>query len=126
MYVDYTFYKETYCESKKVKIPETEFSYYEKKAAYRVKEVTLGHSDQYTGGDEVRMATCALAERLYSFENETTVSGFDDGIASEKVGERTVTLTGNSVKDKMAVLEHEIQDDMRIYLAPTGLLYRGQ
>ena len=72
------------------------------------------------------MATCALAERLYSFENETTVSGFDDGIASEKVGERTVTLTGNSVKDKTAVLEHAIQDDMRIYLAPTGLLYRGQ
>lgn len=126
MYVNYAFYKDSYCAGRECKITESEFNYYEKKAAYRVKEATLGHSDQYTGGDEVRMATCALAERLYSFENEPTVSGFDDGIASEKVGERTVTLTGNSVKDKMAVLEHTIQDDMRIYLAPTGLLYRGQ
>lgn len=126
MYVDYTFYKETYCEGKKVKIPETEFSYYEKKAAYRIREMTLGHSDKYTAGDEVRMATCALAERLYSFENETSISGYADGITSEKVGEHTVSFAGNTKAEKTAALERSIRDDARVYLGLTGLLYKGQ
>jgi hypothetical protein len=67
--------------------------------------------------DEVKQAACALVDCLYDW-------GGVDGVASESVGEFSVTYnTGHgghaeSVRSRMYEL-------LRDYLGNTGLLYRG-
>ena len=69
--------------------------------------------------DLIQMATCAVAEELYTEE----LNGGQDAIASEKVGQYMVTYSGNA----RAMMSNEQRQEAaaRLYLGQSGLMYRG-
>lgn len=51
------------------KIPSSLFDKYILKASYKVKELTLGKSDLFKDSNEVKNATCAIADIMYQEED---------------------------------------------------------
>lgn len=51
------------------KIPSSLFDKYILKASYKVKEITLGKSDLFKDSNEVKNATCAIADIMYQEED---------------------------------------------------------
>jgi len=86
-------------------------------ASYFIDELTLGRIKEPS--DEVKMATCAIAEIGYREFKENN----EDQIASESVGPHSISYvrktknTEDYAKEKIRLA--------RMYLANTGLLYRG-
>jgi hypothetical protein len=69
--------------------------------------------------DKIQMAVCAVAEEIQVQES----NGGIDGITSERVGNQSVSYGSNS---KAALSnEQKQQRAAKLYLASTGLMYRG-
>lgn len=122
-YVDYTYYTTEYLQGMTALIPSTDFGYYELQARTYIKDVTLNKSDDNSTLTEVKNCTCAIAEALFKQAKSKSESGNDGNLASEKVGEYSVSYKSKSVV--MAENEAEKKDIVRRYLGITGLLYRG-
>lgn len=110
-YADYTYYSTEFLGNK---VPETDFP----RAAARASE----YLDSITAGiitklqeipEEVKKATCAIAEKEYSKEQGQEV-------VSESVGSYSVTY-----KDAQTPYEKELYNIAKRYLGHTGLMYRG-
>ena len=110
-YADFQYYKDTFLGNV---IEEIEFP----RLSLRASE----YIDAHTGGviprlsaipEEVQKATCAVAEKIQTYESEAEV-------ASESVGSYSVTY-----KTSNATYEQELGKVLRLYLGNTGLLYRG-
>ena len=110
-YADFQYYKDTFLGNA---IEEIDFP----RLSLRASE----YIDAHTGGiipqlsaipEEVQKATCAVAEKIQSYESEAEV-------ASESVGSYSVTY-----KTSDATYEQELGKVLRLYLGNTGLLYRG-
>jgi hypothetical protein len=120
--VSYTtkeFYNETYLQGRTAVISAADFPLLAQKATQRIK--------QYTGtniietepfADEVQMCCCEVAEAIYKADQEDT-----KGIASEKVGEYSVSYVSPEAKEKL--LSVSVRGIIYNWLAMTGLLYRG-
>ncbi len=86
-------------------------------ASYILDEITIGRIKE--ASEEVKMATCAIAEINYQEFKQNN----EDQIASESVGPHSVSYvkktktTEEYAKEKLKIA--------RMYLARTGLLYRG-
>lgn len=65
-YADIDFYLTEYGSDK---IPSSLFDKYILKASYKVKELTLGKSDLFKDSNEVKNATCAIADIIYQEED---------------------------------------------------------
>lgn len=128
-YVDYSFYQDEYLKGKESKVSETDFAYYEQQAETIIKDMTLNKSDTYIDGNEVKMATCAAIDQIYSAIGDN--SGEDDsdvipaGVSSEHVGEYTVSYLNNSLDERLKTAYKTARMSAKIYLGPTGLLFRG-
>lgn len=86
-------------------------------ASFYLNELTLGRIGEPI--DEVKMATCAVAE----ITHKEYVQMNEDQIASESVGPHSVSYV-----KKTKTADEFNRDKMktsRMYLANTGLLYRG-
>lgn len=81
-----------------------------------IKQITGGKATEAT--EEVKKAICAVAEVIYkqAHDDDATVSG-------ESVGNHSKSYTKKTVST--AEREAEKAKKARIYLAGTGLLYRG-
>lgn len=120
-YADFTFYVEQY---KGASIDAADFNRLAMRASAFIDRVTFGRAapvmetEGETGESEyvrpVKLATCAVAEEMERGEQGGQVQ-------SERVGQHSVTyvsgssLTGEQSQAKAA----------RLYLAVTGLMYRG-
>ena len=121
-YVDYTYYSNTY---KGTAISSDRFDYYEMQAEALIRELTLEASDEHSEDKEVMMATCAAAEQLYNVLEPSDTAADAANIASEKVGEYSVTYRSVAASDRIAEAKKAAVVSARTWLAPTGLLYRG-
>lgn len=118
MYADYNFYTDTYLSGKAAVISAADWTYYERLAEYYVRNHTLARSDSYTDGDEVKLATCELAEQYYSYDHDEK---YTRDISSEHVGEYSVTYTAHTDAAKA----EDLKAIMAKYLSLTGLLFKG-
>lgn len=128
-YVDYEWYAGSYLLGRDPVIPKSLFDYYATMATAEVRNVITLDSDQSDPIDEVKAATCNVAEILCRFDGNDDSS--EDkvvpvGVSSEKVGEYSVSYTGNSSKEKSAEKTASIRSALVNWLGVTGLLYRGQ
>lgn len=109
--MDYDFYVEEYLGNK---IPGESFPQYEKRAQAYLKMVAplaVQQLERY----EVKMALCAVADVLYTDDQ----NGSEYGITS---------ATNDGVSVTYATAKSSLQrsyDALALYLAGTGLLYRG-
>lgn len=96
-------------------VPPNLFSKFKIKAFYYLKQITFNRCVDKKFEIEVKFALCEMIEKLYKYEK-------DGGIkTSESVGNHSVSF---KVKEDSS-LEKEIYKVANIYLADTGLLFRG-
>lgn len=123
VYADYTFYTTTYLGTA---IASADFPRLALRASQIIDHITFNRAAAIitTNTDDdtiemIQMATCAVSEELNAQEN----SGGLDGITSERVGSYAVTFGAGS----RAMLSNEVKQEnaARLYLAQTGLMYRG-
>lgn len=125
MYADYQFYLQSYLKGQEAVMDPGTFERYEENAARKIRRYTLRKSDAYTAGDEVKIAACAVAEKLHAMDKAYENANGRTGISSERVGEYSVSYSGNTFEDRSIAVKKETQRIMREILEPTGLLYRG-
>lgn len=124
MYVDFEFYRKTFLNGSQSDVEQAQFTKLEPQAEAIIREMTLSRSDSYSEGDEVKMAACAVIEKLWEsseLENESAPAE----ISSEKVGGYSVTYKGNSRSERQQEAMKVARAAARQWLAPTGLLFRG-
>jgi len=137
IYADYSFYTKSYLLGNDPVIPKNAFSYYANKASAKIRNVIrldmLDITDDSEVTDEMRMATCEVAEILCTYDKKTVsdLAGTNTdevipvGIASEKVGEYSVSYSDNSEADRDKREDQKISDSFKKWLGPAGLLFRG-
>lgn len=136
IYADLTFYKEKYLLGNDPVIPDTAFNYYANKASIKIRNMIcldmLDITDDSEVTEEMRMATCEIAEILCTYDHKTvsdSSSNADEiipvGVSSEKVGEHTVSYSGNTEEDRDKRKDQSIKDSAIKWLGPAGLLFRG-
>ena len=114
-YADYAYYTDTY---KGAVIDTASFDLYAGKATQTIKLYTFNRIADDSVPDEAKMCCCELAEALFKADKEDT-----KGIASEKVGEYSVTYASPEAREK--ILMASTVSIINTWLAMTGLLYRG-
>lgn len=122
-YVTYTYYHDTYLGTA---IAQADFNRLALRASAVVDQLTLHRAEaivtaaEDTGTiDDIKMATCALAEEMQTQERDGNV----DGIASESVGSNSISYTETSIKQLS--LDDRLSRAARLYLSDTGLMFRG-
>lgn len=114
-YADYAYYTGTY---EGAVIDTASFDLYAARATQKIKIYTFNRIVDDNIPDEAKTCCCELAELIFKAEQEDT-----KGIASEKVGEYSVTYTSPEAREKqLAISTATIINN---WLAMTGLLYRG-
>lgn len=96
------------------------------KAATRASDyidaLTMNKARDYTADDAVQRACCAIAELMQS-KDVAKASAASGEIASESVGSHSVSYRSGA--EVSAAIDAEISKTATMYLANTGLLYRG-
>lgn len=118
-YADYTYYTGTYHGNQ---IAESDFA--------RLSLRSTSFIDYYTRGkatsamDAVKMACCALAEQYQIIEKvkQSTLTAGGE-VQSQTVGAYSVTYKSGS--ESSEALQADLTKIAQMYLAGTGLLYRG-
>lgn len=117
MLCDYTYYKETYHGSQ---LPETLFAYYMNKAEAHLARVTFGRAssaiEEYE--QEIKRCLCSNAETLYMCEERQ-----QKAITSEKLENWSVTYDVSGFDHLHC--NQMMNDNARLYLGNTGLMYCG-
>lgn len=112
-YADYSYYTGTY---KGNVIPQSDFDQKSQRASEYLHYITSGKSTSQlsTYEEQVKMATCAIAEDYYTNDDS------DAHIVSESVGGHSVSYDrGVSGDNKIK------RNKAKMYLWDTGMLYRG-
>lgn len=137
-YADYDYYKNSYGGSL---ITEDKFSFTAARASDIIDEATfsrLENSVPEEFSEKVRVCCCELAESIYSYTVRTGDSessgGASSGIASEKIGQYSVTYQSES-EEQAKKLSLAIGSDGNLdklyygiilkHLGNTGLMFRG-
>lgn len=120
-YADFKFYEEEYLGTI---LADTEFPPYALRATTEINYITFDRAKQVildnTDADAVqaiKMATCALAEQLLDLDTNPRL------LESEKVGTHAVTYA--KTPDIKWTRLDRLQSAAKVYLAHTGLMYRG-
>ena len=112
-FVDYSYYKESYGGTS---VPSASFNYLSLKASYFINNITQGRAKNNTTYiEEIKLATCSVIDKMHKVES-------DGGIKiSETVGKHSVTYaTPSDLEENKSYYKAAA-----IFLADTGLLYRG-
>lgn len=111
IYADYSYYSIEFLGNK---IAEADFPRVASRASEYLDSITAGIITKLQAvPEEVKKATCAIAEKIYSKEQGQEV-------VSESVGSYSVTY-----KDAQTPYEKELYNIAKCYLGHTGLMYRG-
>jgi hypothetical protein len=114
-YADYTYYIGIY---KGAVIDTASFNKCARKATLEIKKYTFNRVDDASIPDDVKMCCCEVVEAIHKSETEDT-----KGIASEKVGEYSVSYVSPEAKEKL--LSVSVRSIIYNWLSMTSLLYRG-
>ena len=119
MYASYDYYVLNYHGKL---IPADDFEALATKASAFIDYYTLGRAGKNADLDAVKMAMCACAEQYQSIEaaQERAAGG---ELASESVG--SYSRSYRSAAEITANARTQLAQAVQMYLAPTGLLYRG-
>ena len=131
IYTDYDFYSNTY----KGDMPEEKFDKLVIGASYEVQK-NIFNRDITGYEDEVKLATCSVADILLKIEQIEekkskliSSANSDKIIASESVGDYSRTFANsNDIKDldtQISDQKEKIKEELKKYLLNTGLLFRG-
>ena len=121
IYADYSFYTNNFCG--KV-IPAAEFDYYAIKASKYIDSVTFDRITPDLVSEDVRMACCDVAEIYYTVAGSSANAALS-GIASESVGDHSVTYVTTSNSETAKIPDKKLYDAVKLWLGNTGLMYRG-
>ncbi|MBR2677598.1 MAG: hypothetical protein IKE28_11900 [Solobacterium sp.] len=126
-YVNYAWYTANYLLGKEPVVPETLFDYYATLASAEVNNIVSLDADLADPCDEIKAATCEIAEILCQGDGASTdeAVSIPVGISSEKVGEYSVSYSGNSATEKAVAQTRQIRGAVSKWLGKTGLLFRG-
>lgn len=114
-YIDYNFYRSSYGGDL---VPSDKFDFYCRKATQYIKANTFNRVDETNIQEEVKMCCCEICDLIYKAENTNS-----KGITTEKVGEYSVSYESKqSIEDTK---EKNLNKTLRLWLADTGLLYKG-
>lgn len=116
MYANYDYYKGAYHGRL---IPEQDYPRVSLRADQYLDYFTMGKAKNHAEVDAVKMAACALAEQYYEMDQLPVSSGKQ----SETVGSYSVTYRS---AEEIQRIKSGLPDVVRMYLAGTGLLYRGR
>jgi hypothetical protein len=114
-YADYAYYAGAY---KGAVIDTASFDLYARKATQEIRKYTFNRLDVVNIPDDVKTCCCEIAEAIHKADQED-----NKGVASEKVGEYSVSYVSPEAKEKL--LSVSILSIIYNWLAMTGLLYRG-
>lgn len=92
------------------------------RASLYLDELTLGRAEANAELERVKLACCAIAEQV-SIIMEAEASAGTGAMRSQSVGSFSVTYS--TTEEIVAHAKAQIGELARLYLAPTGLLYRG-
>jgi hypothetical protein len=113
-YVDYSYYTGTY---KGTSVPSTIFDNLAIQASYFIDYITFNRIKSLeTVPDEVKMAVCSVIDAQYKLDNDGGVK------VSESIGRHSVTYASANAN---VTEDNKKYNAARVYLAHTGLLYRG-
>jgi hypothetical protein len=118
VFADYDFYKNEYLLGRKAVIDTASFAFYARKATGIITQHTFGNIKGEIP-ECVKMCACELAELLYNYDNAES----SNGITSESVGDMSKSY--ESTETRKQNLNQSIKSVLSLYLANTGLLYRG-
>lgn len=128
-YIEYSYYECVYGGSL---IPETDFKGIATKASNKINYYTVGNIEKNNIPNEVKNASCEVAELLYKQELlKTSISNNNDNqIASETLGPRSITYLNNNAEISKQILNDndlnkKIYHICHEYLDNTGLMDRG-
>lgn len=110
--VEYLFYKE---EFQGELLPEALFNKYEVKARYFINQISFGRISMIPFTKEIKFSICAVAEKMRVFDLEGGIK------SSESIGKKSI----NYYIERKTSREGILYKEAYIYLAGTGLLYRG-
>lgn len=125
-YTDYDFYTDTY----KGNMPQNDFERLVIGASYEVRK-NIFDRDYTHYEDEVQMVTCSITDILLKIEEleaKKSTAILDKTLKSESVGDYSRTFDTSSISDievEISNQNQKIKEELRRYLLPTGLLYRG-
>lgn len=127
--IDFEYYSKNYGGSS---IPELSFQKKAIEASSIVNYYTFNRIDKNILNDDIKNATCEIAELIYSQDKlkEIVLSEDKKIKASETVGPHSVTYVNkSSFQEKKILSDSDLEKNcyqicMR-YLAHTGLMYRG-
>ena len=120
-YADYAFYKNEYFGNA---ISENDFSRLALRASSFLDYYTMGKAKNHVDLLDVKMACCAVAEKILVLEaSEKRAASSGGALQSETVGSYSVSYQNGADVSKTA--KSEMVAAARQYLAHTGLLYRG-
>ena len=114
-YADYAYYTDTY---KGAVLDAASFPLYAQKATQNIILHTFGRIPENNVPEAAKMCCCELAEEMYKHEKKDA-----GNIASEKVGERSVSFVDKEKAE--SVFRGKCVSIIYNWLATTGLLYRG-
>lgn len=121
-YIDYTYYKDVYRGNA---MPKDECTRVAQKASAYLRYITMNRITQPVP-EEVRDACCEIAENIYAAAKTAALSEKSNGVKSENNDGHSVTfLTPGELNTAYRNTEKKNRDAARMYLANTGLLYRG-
>lgn len=98
-------------------VPEADFKRLANKARAHIDYLTFGRIDWDSVGDNIKACICEVCEAEYRAERVEN----GEVVASEKVGEVSVTYASSSSKN----LSKTVHGIVSKYLMHTGLMYRG-
>lgn len=116
MYANFDYYKGSYLGTL---IPEQDYPRVALRADQYLDYFTMGKVKLCPAMESVKMAACALAEQYYEMDQLPVSSGKQ----SETVGSYSVTYRS---AEEIQRIKSGLPDVVRMYLAGTGLLYRGR
>lgn len=116
----FEFYTDSYLSGREAVFDTASFPFWERKASQAVRKYTFGNIDESEPISEVvQGCVCEVAELLYEHDLQKRKN---DGIASEKVGEYSVSYRAEKSTEEK---EREVNGVVREWLANTGFLYCG-
>ena len=118
-YAEYKFYTDVFLGKA---IPAEEFTRYALLSTQYVNNVTFGRINADSPIDEAKMACCAVAEIYYTVKDATSKA--ISGIASEKVGDYSVSYSSASKETEKSV-KAKRYSTAKLWLGNPGLMFRG-
>ena len=119
-YATYAFYANTYHGDI---LTADNFDRYAERASDYLDYVTMGKAQNYVDTTGALAKACCAAAEKFESSDAIAIRVANGEVASETVGSHSVSYRSSA--EMQAALGTQLLSAVQMYLAPTGLLYRG-